>query len=165
MVFRHLKNADKKNGQGLLEFALILPIFMLLLVGIMEVARLVYFNAAVGNASRDAVRYAAGSGTSTTSGTAYYRDCAGIRARAKTSAVGLNLQDSDIAINYDKGPDSNGNSIYLGDCDTYTTSEDLALGDRVSVTVTKTFNLIFPIFNWKSSPISSTSVRTIIKNL
>ena len=51
---RHRLPAEK--GQTLVEFALILPIFILLLVGILDLGRAVYSYNTISNASREAVR-------------------------------------------------------------------------------------------------------------
>ena len=47
-----------QKGQGLLEFALILPLFLLLLLGIVEASRIMWAYITVQNAARDAARYA-----------------------------------------------------------------------------------------------------------
>jgi Flp pilus assembly protein TadG len=47
----------KKTGTALLEFTLILPILMLILVGIVEVSILFYNKAIITNASREGARY------------------------------------------------------------------------------------------------------------
>lgn len=51
--------AEKRNkGQGLVEFALILPILLMLLLGIIEGARIIWAYVTVQNAAREAARYA-----------------------------------------------------------------------------------------------------------
>ena len=70
------QNAHK--GQGLVEFALILPIFLTLIMGIVEFGRLMITYAGVASASREATRYGASVGTNA-SGVEHYRDCDGIR--------------------------------------------------------------------------------------
>jgi hypothetical protein len=46
------------GGQALLEFALVLPVFLAALVGLVDVGRAVWANDAVANAAREAARYA-----------------------------------------------------------------------------------------------------------
>lgn len=48
----------RPRGQALVEFALILPIFILLLVGVFDLGRGVYVFSTVNNAAREAVRLA-----------------------------------------------------------------------------------------------------------
>jgi len=160
---KQMHNANGRNGQGLVEFALALPIFLLLIFGVMEIGRLVYFYSAIFTASREAARYASATGTSPTSGTTYYRDCAGIRARAESVGFGAGLTDADISISYDHGPDSNGVSTSLGNCGTYLA--DMQLGDRVIVTVTKGFHFVVPVLNESTIPISSTTYRSVLTRL
>lgn len=45
-------------GQSLVEFALVLPIFLAILVGMVDIGRAVWANNAVANAAREATRYA-----------------------------------------------------------------------------------------------------------
>jgi Flp pilus assembly protein TadG len=53
-----LHRADEARGQALVEFALILPILILLLVGIFDFGRAIYAFNTVNNAAREAVRIA-----------------------------------------------------------------------------------------------------------
>src|SRR4026208_348401 len=91
------------HGQAIVEFAIALPILMALLVGILEVGRMIFIYSAVTNASREAVRYASAVGLDD-SGNAKYQYCDGIRKMARRAAYFLNLADSDILIAYDNGP-------------------------------------------------------------
>ncbi|MEX0709730.1 MAG: TadE/TadG family type IV pilus assembly protein [Chloroflexota bacterium] len=50
------RGARSRRGQTLVEFALILPIFILVLVGIFDMGRAVYAYNTISNASRQAVR-------------------------------------------------------------------------------------------------------------
>jgi len=159
-LFKHVKS---RSGQALVEFALTLPIFLLLLGGIMEIGRLIYFYTAVFTASREAVRYASRTDISPTSGTTYYRDCDGIINVAQQGAIALGLTSDDITITYDHGPDSNGQVTSLGECGTYLS--DLVLGDRVVVTVDTTFQFVMPILSQMTIPVSSSAARSIIIRL
>ena len=53
-----LTRIGKKRGQGMLEFALVLPIVLLLIVGIIEFARIFEAWLVITNAARTGVRYA-----------------------------------------------------------------------------------------------------------
>ncbi len=55
-MFRKLR--EKENGQALVEMALILPIFLLLLFGSVEIGRISYTYLAINNSARDGARVA-----------------------------------------------------------------------------------------------------------
>lgn len=46
------------RGQGLVEFALVIPLFMFILVAIVDIGRVVWANDSLANAAREAARYA-----------------------------------------------------------------------------------------------------------
>ena len=48
----------RELGQSLVEFALVLPIFLAILIGMVDIGRAVWANNAVANAAREATRYA-----------------------------------------------------------------------------------------------------------
>ena len=48
-----------QDGQGLVEFALVLPVFLLAVVGVFDVGRLVYANSALSQAAREGARLGA----------------------------------------------------------------------------------------------------------
>lgn len=151
----------RQRGQAMVELAFVLPLFLLLLVGIMEVARVVFIYNAVYTASREAARYGASTGPNA-SGTPHYNDCSGMRAQAKKTGILAQLNDADITINYDSGPDSLGNTVSKGGCPSAVNA--LTLGDRVVVSITKTYTTLVPITGF-SFPITSTTGRTLIKDL
>ena len=88
-------------AQAIVEFAIALPILMALLVGILEVGRMIFIYSAVTNASREASRYASAIGRDD-SGYYVYKYCEGIQAMADRSAFLISL--SSITITYDNGP-------------------------------------------------------------
>jgi len=160
-----LRSKDRriaKPAQGLVEFALIAPLFLMLLYGLFEVGRAVFMLSAVRNASRDAVRYAGASGTNP-SGVERYRDCAGIRDRAKRVSAFVDLSAVNaVEISYDKGPSTPPIS-----CEALVSSgKKLALGDRVVVTVRATFvPFVGPLLNFNTIQIESTSARSLVIGL
>ena len=164
-----IQRSNKKRsviGQGLVEFALIIPIFLLLVYGIFEVARAIFMYSAVLNASRDAARYAAASDNVQAMGnsyTPYYMDCEGIRQHARRVSSFVDLSASDaILIRYDNGPDSAPDyELIAASCEALG-GPILELGDRVSVTVSATFDTLVPIVGLGDIPISSTTTRTLV---
>jgi Flp pilus assembly protein TadG len=54
---RSRRSGPRSRGQALVEFALIFPIFMLVLFGIIDVGRFVYVSNSLNEASREGARY------------------------------------------------------------------------------------------------------------
>jgi Flp pilus assembly protein TadG len=79
----------KKNaGQSLVEFAITLPLLLLLVVGVFDLGRVIYYYSAVLNAAREGARY----------GAVNHCDSTGIRNQTKLLTAGLNIRDGDIDI-------------------------------------------------------------------
>src|SRR5512139_653353 len=96
----NLKSAHPR-GQSMVEFALALPLLLLLIFGIIEVGRMVFTYSSVVNASREAVRY--GSATGLASGSSpvlKYQDCAGIASAARKVDFGAGITVTDIEVYY-----------------------------------------------------------------
>ena len=74
--------ADRSRGQALAEFALILPVFLVLTLGVVDGARIFTANIALTNGVREAALYAS-QGKS-------YLDAAGISGAVNGEAFGLN---------------------------------------------------------------------------
>lgn len=85
MIQRNRRGGDR--GQALVEFALVIPIFILLLVGLFDIGRAVWNYSTVANAAREAVRVAV-----------VNQDQATIRAAAIEAGVSLGLTDADITL-------------------------------------------------------------------
>jgi Flp pilus assembly protein TadG len=160
---KHLGGMRALRGQAIVEFAIALPVLLLMLVGIMEVGRMVFMYAMVVNSSRDAVRYASAYGRSDVSPDYYlkYKYCDGIRDVAKKSGFFLNLQDTDIIITYDSGP----GGTSLGSCPVGTTGEasvNVDTEDRVTVTVSVDYAPVLSLLPLGSRTFTATSSRTIL---
>lgn len=142
-------------GQGMVEFALALPIVMLLMLGIIEGGRLLFIYSSVAAASREAARYGAGVGGNGL-GTNLYRDCSGIRAAAKRVGQFAGVNDADISIHYDRGP---GKETSFPDC---SNSVNVVLGDRIIVSVITPYEPIVPLVPIPPFHIGSTNAHTIL---
>jgi hypothetical protein len=146
-------------GQGIVEFALALPLILLLVLGIIEFGRLTITYIAISSASREAARYGAAVGDYDSVILRPYEDCPGILDAAKriTDAF-LQIDDSNISIQYDKGP---GTTIY-STCPPG--AESVQLGDRIIVQITVTYETLVPI-GIDHFLLVSESKRTIMKNI
>ena len=85
---RHLVRRDDR-GQTMAEFALILPVFILVLVGIIDLGRAVYASSTIQNAAREAVRVGIVDQNATV-----------IEAEAIQHAVALGIDGADVDINF-----------------------------------------------------------------
>jgi len=149
---RNRRERRNNNGQGMVEFALILPMLLLLLFGIIEVGRLLVVYSQVQAASREAARYAAAAGDADTVAVGvqpYYADVAGINAAARRVALLVGINNVDIS--YDTGPGGGA-----------TTADNVQLKDRVIVTVRANYNPFVGLTPLRPFTIESTTARTII---
>jgi hypothetical protein len=150
---RKAKKRIRSKGQSLLEFGMAFPLLMMLVIGVMEMGRLIYIYSAVTTASREGARYGFSLGQ-TPGGVPYYEDCDGIReaARASTSIAGIST--ADIHIHFDNGP---GTEIA-----SYCPPTSVEHGTRIVVSVSSTFDAIVPLLPIPSFEISSTAKRSIV---
>lgn len=146
----------KENAQGMVEFALVLPLLLLVILGIIELGRMVVIYTSVSSSSREAARYASGSGRSS-SNVPYYLDCNGIRAAAKRVAIFTAIQDSNIQIMYDHGPST---AVFSNVCPAI---GDVKLGDRVIVRAVAQYQPILGLIPYFD--INSETARTIVKDV
>ena len=120
---KKMKNHQKSRkdlilGQGLLEFALVLPIMVLILIGLIDLGRAFFVVITLENSAREGSRY----------GSLYPSDLAGAKAAAVSEAngSGLKLTASNVTAQcIDAGAD--------GKCDSL---------KPITVTVTYNFDLI-----------------------
>jgi len=157
-----LKDRDRKeNAQGMVEFALIIPILLVIVFGLMEAGRLLFIYAATMTASREASRYGSAVG-GTSTGLPRYLDCAGMREAARRLGSLAGIQDNDITITYDDGNPSH----VLGNCPVGGVGSTWGgLGTRVNVSVSTNYSPIVPLVPIRAFTISSETARTIIKDV
>jgi len=163
-----IKHTGKRNfGQGLVELALTLPIFLLVVYGIFELGRAIFMYSAVLNASRDAARYAAATDAVQemfSNSNVFYKDCNGIRERARkvSSFVDLSASDS-ILISYLLYDPSKETDKLITSCeDLNATGETLTPGSRVKVKVKARFTPIVSLVGFSGFDITSTTTRSIV---
>lgn len=157
--FKHTLNQPKENAQGIVEFALVLPLLLLLMLGLMEIGRFLLVYSMVSAASREAARYGAAAGD-IGGGIPHFLDCAGIRAAAERVGGIAGVTAADVSIGYDHGPETN---IFSSTCPPG--GATVELGDRVRVNVSVTYQPIVPLVNLPPIPVNSTTTRTIIKDV
>lgn len=96
------RTASKRvtRGQGLVEFALVMPIFFMLVAGIIDLGWMVYNYSQLYNGLREALRYGSVSGYSAIP---QYQQCDGIRTKLMTMAIHSGIRADQITIVYDDG--------------------------------------------------------------
>lgn len=157
-LFKRTKN--ESGGQGIVEFALVLPILLLLIFGIIEAGRLLWLYSAVLSSSREAARYGSASGEMS-GAMRYYADCDGIRAAAMRIGRFAGVSATDVSISYDHGP---GSGSPFAICP-LPSDQQINLADRVIVQVVSNWSPLLPLANFGPVPISAITRRTIIKDV
>ena len=144
------------KGQGMVEFAIVFPLLLVLLLGIIEFGRLMFNHSVVIAASREAARYGAAI-QDTGGGIPQFEDCQGIREAAKRIGKFAGIEDGDITIQY-----SNEYGVYSTSCPP---GQDVGVTDSISVTVDTNLTPLTPLANFNSIPITSSSSRTILRKI
>ncbi|WP_037986493.1 TadE/TadG family type IV pilus assembly protein [Thalassobacillus devorans] len=121
------------KGQALVEMALVLPILLMLLFGIVDFGRIFHAYLTIDHVGREAARLA----------TVQQYEDGEIKSRTLSSAVGLNLTEDDININ----PNGKANR---------------SSGDDVIVTVTYKIGFITPLVNTFISSLTLTD-KTVMR--
>jgi hypothetical protein len=158
MPFLAVKQKGRSKAQSMVEFALVLPILLMIVYGLLEVGRLIFIYSTVITATREAVRYGSASGM--VSGEPQYKDCVGIRNAAQhVDFLDSFNKDVDIDILY-----STGNHISFGTaaCPSRSSLQDVPSGGWIEVSVKATFTPMASIVPLNAMTLSSTSRRTII---
>lgn len=161
-------HTHRRHGQGMVEFALALPIFLLLVFGVIEFGRLLMTFSAVFSAAREAARYGSAVGTSA-NGMSFFRDCAGMREAAVRVGNLGGVKDDQVTIKvYDVngGPKKIGTNV-IGDkwCTQSNLAWNLSGGDKIEVTVNTLFWPTLPLVNLPGLPVSANSSRTLISDI
>ena len=158
----------KSSAQAMVEFAIALPILLMLLYGILEAGRLLFIYSSVVTASRQAVRYGSATGVGT-SGVLRYRDCAGIRAAAQRTDFLNAFDDSDILLYYDTGPNTTLIPYCSGTFDnTFSPTNQNRLVVKISGDFFPIVPRLVPFFERSISngdPILGESARTILVSI
>ena len=135
--------SKRTRGQGLVEFALILPLLLLLMMGIVEFGYVFIVYTSVFNAAREGARH----------GIVHGLDEPGIRARTEQMLLLVDHNEVDITISYDSGPQTDAVDV-----------NDVAIGHRVRVEVVHDLPTLTPLIHpfAPSFRIESRAARTIL---
>ena len=125
LINPHPKHLSKVKGQELVEFAIVLPLLLIVVIGVMDLGRAFHASITVANASRAGARYAVSFGNTSNGATVTLKN-GDIRARVIQEA-----QNSGIVVDP---------LLIAIDCSTPSCNHGT---DSVSVTVTYNFPLLF----------------------
>ncbi len=84
----HMLNSRRGRGQAMTEFALLLPIMLMLVLGIFEFGRAFYYYSALANAAREGARY----------GLTHATDTNGIKSAVVSNAIGVGIGPDDVTV-------------------------------------------------------------------
>lgn len=153
-------NPRKSKAQAIVEFAIVLPILLLVVYGLIEVGRLLFIYSSVNNATRQAARWGSTSGVGDND-VPRYQDCEGIRAAAQGGDFLDAFEDGDIQIFADSGPNTTETEYCTGGAIT-DTSMVPSQGFRVTVRVAADYDTIVPLVPIDSRTINAESSRTLL---
>lgn len=141
------------RGQALAEFAIALPLFLILILGIIDFGRMILIHSAVVSASREGARYGAAAGD--LGGPRI--DCPGIRnaVRGATGSL-VTVTDNQIQISYVDGA----GGPTTASCEPHGTgpiASEIDSLDRVVVRVTVPYQAIVPMVHAIVGPITVVS--------
>ena len=137
---RSISGASRSScGQALAEFALALPILVLVIVAVFDVGRLVFTYNAITNAAREGARLAI-----------VNQDVTSVQARTISQGAGVIAAPSDVQVAF--------TSSATGDpCDGVGANPILAIGCSADVRVTSSWQPITPFIGSILGPLSVTA--------
>ena len=157
-----MKHLDNSRGAALVEFALVVPLLLILIFGIIDFGRYFSVASSVNTASRESARYGSSVGDSANA-VPRFTDCDEIIAAGTGFGVVTDLDATSYAISYDNGP---GTAVFET-CPVGGPPPDPAAfspSDRIIVTVTREFQFVTPFLGSFFGPItvSSTDRRSLL---
>jgi Flp pilus assembly protein TadG len=144
-VKKHLHFLRDERGASLVEMAALLPLFLLLLFGAIDMGRAYYLSIEVAGAAHAAAAYGAENPT----------DITGMRNAANDDAPGVTLSFANSTPSY--GCECSDGTGFSASCGTAPTCSSTTLVYKVVVTVTATYT---PLFPWPKVPSSMSFYST-----
>jgi Flp pilus assembly protein TadG len=143
------------SGQALVEFALVFPVFLIILFGIVDFGRAIYAYNTLANAAREGARVAIVNQIQTSPACSTSKPIEdplnpqwSIKTCAARSAVSLGIPETDVTVSYAPPPGA-----------TFTCSPTVRVGCLATVTVEYSYTAITPVIGAivGAIPMSSTS--------
>lgn len=158
MYYLRKKQMDAKEnrGQSLVEFALALPVFLMIVFGIIEFGMLIFSVAVVNGSAREGARYGAAKGVNN-----QYYNCSGIESAVMGTGSLIGITAVDVNITYDDGT----GTIHGFDCPTLASfgGSKIEAGDRVIVEVAYTYQSLMK--NILAIPVPDMNLGSTVRRL
>lgn len=152
-------NAGEK-AQGMVEFALVLPILLLIIFGIIGFGHLFFAYTTTVNASREAARFGSAVGV-TSNGIPVFQDCNAIINHAVNMGSFAGVSSSTVTIKYDQGDPA----TEYGSCLPNAVGPDVPLGNRIVVRINVPYTPIVPLVPIPPFNLQAETRRTIVRAL
>jgi Flp pilus assembly protein TadG len=168
--------AERRRGQALVEFALVIPIFLLMVFGLLDMGRAVYSNHTLSQAAREAARLAAAQASWVGETTATEATCntiggpvcpadvaalkANVDAAANRMAVGLGvIPSAQVHMQCNPSTSAAPTGAWTG-----STCATRSSGSLVSVRIAYTFTMITPVVGQIADNLSLSASATMVIN-
>jgi len=157
-----------------MEFALVIPLLLLLVLGTIETGRFLAILSSLSSAAKQAARYGAVAGdrdAATAGEQPFYADCQGIRTEARGTALFVGLSDEAIDIRYERGTASITETVAIcaagaiSPTFTVSTTSSIRDGDRIIVSLSTTYRPLVPLVPLPDMPMAVTAARTILTEI
>jgi len=145
-----------EKAQAAVEFALTIPIVLVIVLAIIESGWFLFTYTSLTAAGREAARYGAGVGD--TGGTVLYNDCDGIKSAAIRIGRYAGIQTGDVHIYHDSGP----NTTQTEYCTTPGDTASFVQDDRIVVKIDVTYSPITPLDVIPAIPLHSQSAHSVV---
>ncbi len=122
-----------KRGAAAVEFALVVPLLIMMMFGIIGFGILLAQTLALGNAAREAARYGVVDG----------RTCAQVIAAAKSASNSISMRGANVTVTVRRGQTAPGSNVCASSTNKPCTGS--VAGDSVYVQVAYTSKLIIPL--------------------
>ena len=161
---------QRENAQTMVEFALVFPLVLLIVYGLIECGRMLFIYSSTTSAAREGTRYGAAAGDVSGNMLPHYADCDGIMNATLRSGRFAGLTTDNVTISYDHGP--NTDFPEAGQCPPYD-GDGLDLinnvepyyYDRIVVEVVTHYEPVINIPGISGFDIRSENARTILSNI
>ncbi len=154
--FGRITGRKRTTGQALLEFALVLPLLLMLVCAIFDFGWMVFNYSQLYNGLREGLRFGSVTGYDVT---AQYRQCDGIRQKIRELANVSGVTDGNIGITYDTGDPATaigtcpsglpvsitGERLAPKPCQTALHNPDFCNGDRIVIRIDITVPFLTPV--------------------